>query len=157
MARSWSDEDRQVVLDLAAANTPASEIAEHFDVSRNAILGLIHRMRQRSGEMKVPRKAPKRRARKTARRAPRPITPIPKPLSCRAPTHSYPPALEQSPTLLIERKPNQCAWPLWRDDAPRASLDRGQICGAPVAYIDGARQPYCAHHCAIAFRSGVAA
>lgn len=51
---------------------------------------------------------------------------------------------------LIDRKPNQCAWPLWDDDTPIAAR---MVCGCTVTdRADGKRSPYCAHHHARAFR-----
>lgn len=67
----------------------------------------------------------------------KPITPPRESLAAKqALTTSEPDMLE---VPFLDRRPNQCAWPLWEDgDSHR------NCCGNPVD--PGARQPYCAHH-----------
>jgi GcrA cell cycle regulator len=143
MASSWTPERIERLLALAEEGLSAEGIAERLGgVSRNAVVGKLHRLGKKlgllNGNPKVPRSkymAP----RKAKPRAPRPRITKPRIV------HNSPPPLQVTvptgagvPFLEIER--HQCRWPLWGDDHPPTEDKR--YCGSPTAE----ESSYCAWH-----------
>lgn len=133
--RLWSSEDKTRVVYLFTNGHSASQIADEYGVSRNAVLGLVHRVRN-AGEVKV-RGKPKRKKR---RALPQHIVrkgPIP-----RSPT--------EQPVSFLDRARDRCCFPLWDDNAPRGEVADGLVCGAPLTDRSLVAPAYCKHHSKIA-------
>lgn len=151
MGRGWSASDEKRVIELFNARTPASRIGDEFGVSRNAILGLIHRLRERHGEAVVMRQKLKRSCKPARAKVPRkrktrtePPAALLKRADLRA--KALTPSPVQDPVFFIERQPHQCAWPLWADDADARQIDPGMVCGGPVHSAGDRVSSYCTHH-----------
>ena len=136
-ARKWTAEDKTRVLFLFNSGHSASEVAREYGVSRNAILGLVHRARHQKNAPVRSRSRSRRKVRREEghRRKPRQLKP--RPIS-----H----APDENPVPFLERADNQCCYPLWEDDAPPEKLSEGMVCGAPVCRKHSAQPAYCAHH-----------
>jgi GcrA cell cycle regulator len=112
----WSEERVEMLKSLWSQGRTASQIAEELgDVSRNAVIGKVHRLGLKS------RPSPIRREHA------RPAAPPPSPVAAR----------------LKRVSDRECHWPIGHPREPGF-----HFCGAP-AELD---RPYCAAHCAIAYR-----
>lgn len=110
----WNEDRVELLKSLWSKGRTASQIAEELgDITRNAVIGKVHRLGLKS------RPSPIRRDRI--------MVPPPKPV-------------ESRPKRVSER---ECHWPIGH---PRES--GFHFCGAPAEQD----RPYCAAHCAIAYR-----
>jgi len=117
----------------------AKEIAEAVGLSRTAVEQRIHKLRDL---LKLQRRRPARgaanvadaltgpRARKEDEREP-PAQPAP-------PAQPEPEAPPADPVTLLERRENQCCWPVGEPDGPDTLM-----CGHPVEELG---KPYCEAH-----------
>ena len=147
----WTELRIAVLKELWASGASASQIAAELgEVSRNSVLGKVHRL-------KLPKRvqAYQPRADKTPRvhkrQRFREVPPMPdeqhnqhvKDFIAHAPLLQAAPyiiALDDKCTLM-ELAPDKCRWPLWSDAQPERLY-----CGAPT---DGV---YCGHHTRLAWR-----
>ena len=136
-ARKWTSEDRLRVVFLFNNGHSASQVAKEYGVSRNSVLGVVHRARQTS-DTPIRSRRLTRRARKSAKvRISPPKQHKPRPI-----VH----AADENPVPFLERADNQCAYPLWPDDAPRHDVCDGMVCGAPVDRSSRYGPAYCSFH-----------
>lgn len=144
--RKWTTEEREQIVAAFDAGEMASAIAQRFGVSRNAVIGVIHRERRRRGPQPGDRRRklrsgpPKRTVKATGTGRARPLAPVVRPLREAA----APPPQARFLTL-AEVEAGQCRFPVTPHDAPPAAH---RFCGAPAP--DGR---YCRHHGQIAFLS----
>lgn len=150
-------------LDGASTSTVANEICATFGVyvTRNAVIGVIHRMGiKRSKSVAI---AP--REKKAAAPKPKPELRrrwMPKPAAGSMPTK---PALAPAPKPVVEaRLPatggvpfiehqfGQCIFPLWGEEAGLDIRDK-KVCGDSVVPTGGKEPacPYCARHAQLCF------
>jgi len=156
----WTDEQRKAIaMAYYTDGESASAIAARYGVSRNAIIGLAHRVRARSGGLtrklayavapQQPKQARAAKADRPRKQSPRtwhmqacalakarpvpaePVSP-PQPLA----------AARSIPQSLLGA--DECKFPVTPHDAPRAAH---LFCGLPA---EGG--PYCPHHAEIAYR-----
>lgn len=146
--RGWSEERTQALRSLYAEGLSAAQIARRLGgVTRNAVLGKLHRM----GLLR--RLAPS--APKTVQPKREPRLRYHKPATiiiARAGASDHTPGAERAPMVVgpdtppstakpwVEREAGQCRWPFRTSDGETFS------CCAPVAR-DGA--PYCTDHAAV--------
>lgn len=150
----WHNDELQLLEKLWNDNHSASAIAGKMPGrSRNAILGRVHRlglqMRANKHNTAV------YRTNSVGPRKPRPARPPREPVIKRELAAKYSEGKSIShdavwqpiegvlPVTIIDRRRNQCAWPL---DIPH---ETGQwpVCGAPVH----PERSYCASHCLVAY------
>jgi len=113
----WSEERVEMLKRLWLQGRTASQIAEELgDVTRNAVIGKVHRLGLKS------RPSPIRREQQR-----RPAAPAPSPVAAR-------------PRRVSDR---ECHWPIGHPREPGF-----HFCGAPAE----PDRPYCAAHCALAYR-----
>lgn len=129
-ARKWTLEDRQRVVFLFNNGHSASKVAKEYGVSRNSILGVVNRERQKTNAPVRSRRLRKVRLNPPRKHNPRPIVHAP----------------DESPVPFLERTDNQCAFPLWADDTPRHDVCDGMVCGAPVDRTSRDSPAYCSFH-----------
>lgn len=133
---SWSDEEVEQIKAWWAAGVSAGEIAKRLDgKTRSAVLGKLHRIGvpQRVQNLsRVPKSKPKKRKLvvKKTRQNPRP-----KPKTQRAFLWDQEP-VSSNPVTLLDRRPDQCAWPISKEGEPF------MMCGGPKA----PGSSYCRHH-----------
>lgn len=142
-ARKWTAEEKLRVVFLFNNGHSASQIAREYGVSRNAILGLVHRARHQTSGAVRSRSRSRRRDRRDTGRKTKPRQLKPRPIS-----H----APDEDPVPFLERADTQCVYPLWQDDAPPEKLFEGLVCGAPVRRTRMTQPAYCAHHQAVCGR-----
>lgn len=142
--KGWTAKDIKTVRERWDAGYSYGQIAEMFEgKSRNAVAGLIRRVRERDARPKRlgtdgsvksflprPETAPKK--------AMKPVKIKPAPL---------PPDLACDPVSLLERKMDQCAYPLDADGSAGPDM---QCCGRPVEF----GYSWCLHHRQIVFAVG---
>lgn len=157
---SWSDERVELLKKLWADGLSASQIAgELGGVTRNAVIGKVHRLGL-SGRAKSPSaSAPRPAVRKPAASAPRHPT-APRPASRGNTALATAPAAEARPApkplpqddvvvpmsprvTIMELRESMCRWPL---GDPTTSEFR--FCGASC----GIGTPYCTYHARIAYQ-----
>jgi len=146
---SWTDERVALLTKLWADGLSASQIAAELGgITRNAVIGKVHRLGL-SGRAKSPSASPRPRKPRTSghmMRVSRPsirgntalaydYAPEPEPELIEIP-------LEQRKTLL-QLNEATCHWPVGDPGSPDFFF-----CGGPS--VDG--QPYCTHHCRMAFQ-----
>lgn len=113
----WKKERVQIVQDLADKDLSASQIGKLLDVSRNAVIGLCHRMDIRlSGKTGAPATARKAPTRKAAVKKPKPKLAAKKIRveTVKSPPPSPPPSIPPKlsfPLPLFELAEHQCRWP----------------------------------------------
>lgn len=131
----WQAADHAVIGMMLANKMSARQIAEHFDVTRNAVIGVVHRSKALSaiGFAQVFRGVPK-----VLVVAPKPHVSKPKP----APVKVLPPRF----IPLMELKRGECKWPV--NDAARGETHL--FCGNP-AELD---KPYCRIHAPLGLGKG---
>lgn len=145
----WPAEQIATLTELWATGKRAAEIAAIMKISKNAVLGKVHRLKLPSRPDPIIRKTPRISAPKPARPRPSapsaPKKPAPAPRAPgRVPANSTPVPSEFKPldgigVLFGTAKNSQCAAPLWDDSTPR---DQRRVCGLPV----GTQGAYCTHH-----------
>jgi Uncharacterized protein conserved in bacteria len=157
---TWTDERVELLKKLWADGLSASQIASELgNVTRNAVIGKVHRLGL-SGRAKDKVAAPAaQRPRKAARppSAPAPIVPQNRNNVVIAPI-SRPPAAEEEPVTMAEDdvaipmservtimdlRESMCRWPMGDPTKPEF-----RFCGARS--VTGL--PYCAHHARIAYQ-----
>jgi GcrA cell cycle regulator len=141
----WTDARTERLKALWADGRPASEIASLLgEVTRNAVIGKVHRLglagRKTTSRKPAPRRTSPRRA-KSGRVEPRlPATRIVRPAAPLQPPPPPPAAALMLP--LRQLRAGQCRWPI--GDPLEAGFG---FCGCRKA----PGVPYCAHHAAIAY------
>ena len=139
-ATSWTDERVQTLARLWRDGLSASQIAAMLAVTRNAVIGKVHRLglsgRAKPSAPGAPRKSGRQRSRRTARRQLR----IPPALSLSA--CGTGPAPSDGTATVVSIRHGQCRWPLGEPGAADFAL-----CGRPAV-----RGAYCAAHAEIAYR-----
>lgn len=137
--RAWSQRDHDFLLHLAAAGSTAREIANRmterlgFPVSRNAVIGRLHRAGIRLGkQVDVAPSAPRVRRAK----------PKPAPQPKAAPKPVIQPAVKRrcdgvATVALLDLQPHHCKWPVGDPGAPGFGF-----CGDTRVEDT----PYCAGH-----------
>lgn len=143
----WTDARIDILKTLWVQGMSASRIAAELgEVSRNSVLGKVHRLKlAKRIQIAQPRAKPKPRVHKRQRfRDVMPMKPLFEEL------RDNPPQVDDSqlatelfmqPCTLLELSDKRCHWPLWTDAKPERLY-----CGAPT---DGV---YCGHHTRIAWR-----
>lgn len=139
----WTDERIDTLKKLYAENFSAGEIAAVFGgITRNAVIGKLHRLGIRRGIKKHPNSVVGWRKRRvpTLRAAPKPqprpdIAP-----ACEA--ADLPPDHSPCAVTFAELAEQHCRWPIGDPQSPDF-----RFCGAPK--IDDA--PYCARHARLAY------
>lgn len=149
---AWTEKRVERLKTLWAEGLSASHIAAELEVSRNAIIGKVHRLglSGRANQPPVSTSAP-HLTRVQARRLPRPkIDPVTTPFACGslavalAPGHATEPEIDLAETAevvpmaryltLHELDARSCRWPIGDPTSPDF-----RFCGAPTA----SGQPYC--------------
>lgn len=167
--RPWAamdQEDRLAAIHAAivAGAGSAAEIAEMVGTGRNSVIGMCHRHGialpgsriyggKKGGAKSVAVSRPvvklnktRRGKKKVGQKAPRPAAPIPEASSVvTEPVIVAPePAVAVSGVELLDRRRDQCSWPLWHPGD-----DHRRVCGRPVAGGAGfAGRLWCADHVA---------
>jgi GcrA cell cycle regulator len=135
----WSDDQFQTLKGLVDQGLTARQIGNELGVTRNAIIGKVHRgglafSRSQDVEQKTPRK--RRRWRPPAAKI---VTD--KKAPPRATERLKEPESTAKAVTLYELTAQHCRWPV-------GSVDRMLYCGADQV----AGRPYCARHCALAYQ-----
>lgn len=147
----WTDEQRQAIADAFLKDgESASVIGKRYGVSRNAILGLVHRYKSAHGiggktRAAAPRSvAAKQPVSRPASRGTRPshIPPIPR--KTRLPQIDRCTPAPARLVAIADLKSGECRFPVTPHDAPR---DGHLFCGLGVAEQGGS---YCAAHVRLA-------
>lgn len=160
---TWSDERVELLKRLWAEGLSASQIAASMGgVTRNAVIGKVHRLGL-SGRAKAaaspaakPRKAPPPRPAPTVLRSPAPVVRGNTALA-QAIEPDIEPFITEAPVVapvdvvvpiservtIMELRESMCRWPL--GDPTSADF---RFCGSRT--VTGL--PYCAHHCSIAYQ-----
>lgn len=137
--RAWSQRDHEALLKLAGSGCTASEIANRmterlgFPVSRNAVIGRLHRAGLPLGKRgDVPPSVPQAR----------PARPKPAPKPKAAPKPVVQPVVKRrcddvATVALLDLQPHHCKWPVGDPGAPGFGF-----CGD--ARVEDT--PYCAGH-----------
>jgi len=114
----WSEERVEMLKSLWSKGRTASQIAEELgDVTRNAVIGKVHRLGLKSRPSPIHRERERKRG----------FAPAPNAVDVRS-------------RRVSER---ECHWPIGNPREPGF-----HFCGAPAE----ADRPYCAAHCAVAYR-----
>lgn len=153
----WTDERVERLKALWAEGLSCSQIAAALGgVSRNGVIGKIHRLGLHKGTSNIPRtprvakpKAPKEPRLKIVK----PVKPERarvadgslEPLVIPTPVEDTDIPMEQRRTL-VQLTDETCRWPVGLPGA-----DDFFFCGAPAATRNGERAPYCDGHCRRAF------
>lgn len=157
----WTEERVELLKRLWAEGLSASQIAGQMGgVTRNAVIGKVHRLglsgRTKSGAAPSPQPRP----RKAARSPSHPLTHRPAAAGNAAPAFMPAPQAEPEPerdialdddvvipmserVTIMELRDTMCRWPMGDPTTPEF-----RFCGAKAA----ASLPYCAHHCRIAYQ-----
>jgi GcrA cell cycle regulator len=152
----WTEERITLLKSRWAAGASCSQIAAELgDVSRNAVIGKIHRLGL-SGPSRPEKERPARQARPQARRGPerkpaRPTRPLVPPELYRPLSDRDLAAPNMRPCSLLELMESMCRFPIGVPGAPDF-----RFCGANAALrLDHYRRPrflpYCAFHTRIAY------
>jgi GcrA cell cycle regulator len=151
---AWTDAAVKKLMALWSDGLSASECGKRIGVSRNSVIGKVHRLGL-SGKYRRPRKrAPRMRARPNVKKRSPPVganfltsppeMPKMRPDLCK----SYAPPLPEEPRRgnfdLLELKLGQCRY-------PEGSAVPFRFCGAPIA--DG--YPYCLEHAELCYNKPV--
>lgn len=140
----WGDTRERELRAYRAEGKSCGEIAriftdEGFPVSRNAVIGKLHRLkidapknRQYAARLKNPPRPPKAQGPSL----PQPVTPRPSP-AVQLPSHPAPTPPTGPGVTITDLGPRDCRWPV-TDSSPFL------CCAAPI--VMGARAPYCAFH-----------
>jgi GcrA cell cycle regulator len=156
---TWTDERVELLKKLWADGLSASQIAgELGNVTRNAVIGKVHRLGLSGRAKDKPASAAPQRPRKTVRApsAPAPIAPQPHINVVSAPIPLQP-VMEESEVLaeddmavpmservtIMDLRESMCRWPMGDPTKPEF-----RFCGARS--ITGL--PYCTHHARIAYQ-----
>lgn len=147
---SWTDERKAAVRVLHNLGTPTEDIGQRFGVTKNAIIGLLHRMGFSTPKAKPAGDTPRRPPRPAQPALP-PAEPVPAETGPSAPTE-----IEEEDEAIAEddggeirqrvpaAAPEGCKWPMW----PHADRPNHVYCNkAPAAF----GVPYCAGHMAMAY------
>lgn len=138
---TWTAERRAVVREMWAKGLSAGQIAVRIGgVSRNAVIGIIHRMGL-SGRVTTSRLTQSRAATRQRRKREGRILARPKSFSERIMMAPLPPdePPSHSTVHLLERRDDQCCWIIGE------AIDQ-MMCGAPA--IPGLRPAWCSYHAA---------
>lgn len=141
---TWTRERTEILKKLWAEGLSASQIANRLGgVTRNAVIGRVHRIGL-PGRAKSTR--PKSRKRKRHHSPPSQPMPVPSGQSTAgAPSKkSYTTWRRNEAVTLIELKPHHCRWPVGE-----MTGERQKFCGQQSE----AGAPYCGHHDSIAYES----
>jgi hypothetical protein len=134
----WQADDHTVIGTMLAKKMSARQIAEHFDVTRNSVIGVVHRSKALSAIGFAHKFGGWRKATLT----PRTIRPkrvaVPKPELIEV----IPPRF----ITLMELKRGECKWPV--NDAARGELHL--FCGTPAE----PDKPYCCTHAPLGLGKG---
>jgi hypothetical protein len=145
---AWSNELRETAVRLWLEGRSAAFIAGELGptVTRNAVVGLMHRSGIRSPKSNPQSPVGDRSPRHNYPRVLRPIVPRLK-RPTRLPRLSPQPdsAIESKPVALMDASVGECRWPL--NDSN--NLDEFRFCGGPVWL----RSSYCAGHLLMAYRT----
>ncbi len=144
----WSPEARQKVYELWMKGYSASQIAPRFNVTRNAIIGVIHRAGWNRGVVHRPRPKPGPGSNGGKPKA----RPVPGQHVAHQMMHRIKdrttgsrvcgeavPALHSRPCTIDKLAPGRCRFPLWNHEVTPNGID-DRYCGASA---DGT---YCEHH-----------
>lgn len=144
--RGWSDAAVEILTALwREGDLSAAEIARRLDVTRNAVLGKIHRLGL--SEPRSPGGAPRPARPSRTPRPQRPARPSAPPARARPPAR--PAAVDVGPGLVAsfeDLPPHACRWPLGEPKSPAF-----RFCGRPAG-----DRPYCPPHWSLAHRPDVA-
>lgn len=142
----WSDAAVETLITLwRAGDLSAADIARRLGVTRNAVLGKIHRLGL--SEPRSPGGAPRQARPSWTSRPQSPKRRAPPPARARPPAR--PAAVDVGPGLverLEDLPPHACRWPLGEPKSPGF-----RFCGRPAG-----ERPYCPAHWALAHRPDAA-
>lgn len=150
---SWTDEEIDLLAKLWAKGWTASQIARELGrVSRNSVIGKVHRLglsgnnRELSDHdlNKAKRKALARAQQRSIKQARAANKAAKKPRRRGGKIPPPPMEISTNGTSLYERKPDQCCWPLETRDETT-----WRYCGAVV---EGEGASYCQYHAMIMYR-----
>jgi GcrA cell cycle regulator len=161
---TWTDERVELLKRLWAEGLSASQIAAELGgVTRNAVIGKVHRLglsgREKPNAPGVAK--PRRTVSAPARPTPRPMpmfrgnaalalapdAPVaPKPMTLPQPSPVSAPVIEfvGAPVTIMDLREGMCRWPM---GDPSSSEFR--FCGCRTADVGS---PYCSHHATIAYQ-----
>ena len=162
-AVDWTPERTKILIALWEEGLPTSEIGRRLDVTKNSVVGKVHRLglkkraspirAQGSKAAKAPAKAKETAPAKAKTAAPAsasasaktaPVAkaaPAPKPIS--APIKAVAPVRDKSEVIRLDTLNNSmCSWPEGEPGTPEF-----HFCGEPSL----SDKPYCAPHCARAY------
>jgi GcrA cell cycle regulator len=146
---SWTAERVELLRSLWSEGRSASVIAARLgSVTRNAVIGKVHRLRLSGHGTPSRRSAPSRRKRSAYRANARPIRKSPAlPAASRPSREAALELLGPAPAIPVTAATltaELCRWP--EGDPKQAGF---HFCGRPKAGVPG---PYCGAHAAIAYR-----
>lgn len=147
----WTDERVATLRECWAEGLSAREIADRLGgVTRNGVLGKLHRagLCSHSGQAKsLAAKMQAKRRKIKAAAEPKPVAapaPKPAPPPTPAPVIAAPPEPDVARVAsVLDLEHNHCRWPV--GDPLQG------FCGLPRAEIGGKLKPYCADHCCRAY------
>jgi GcrA cell cycle regulator len=141
---AWTEERKDALKKLWADGLSASQIGDELGVTRNAVIGLVHRMglpKRRENVAPAKNRVPSQRQRSARPRfnfvPPKAYEPVDK----RAVVAAIVPPVEP-PLSVFNLTAATCRWPVGDPQEPGF-----RFCGHPP----GAGKPYCAAHCAMAY------
>jgi GcrA cell cycle regulator len=136
MAWRWSDEEKRLVAKSWRQGLSASQITQLVGNTRNAIIGLIHRLGlSRPREPRQDRPKPSKPSKPQPLRAAQAVYLNGAPTAPPMPAEDRPPPPIHKPVSLMGLKQGMCKWPVTAGPPHR-------FCGAPVD--EG--YPYCGQH-----------
>lgn len=168
LPKNWteltSEQKLDVMKDVSHADSTAAQIAEmvrrqyDYDISRNVVIGAVHR-----AGLSLPGFLPKSFARSAPRRTPRPRRSSTQPSQAkRRPSKTgdrLPPmkvetelkAPKSDPVAFIDLEDRHCKWPVAGEPGPNM-----KCCGAPTVLVgnNGLRHSYCKFHKALGTGAG---
>ena len=159
MASEWTPERLARAKALYLKGRTAAQIAASLGgVTRNAVIGIVHRKKWNEGKRPNPPAAPKlmppKRAERLVAAQLKPVGGrgfVSAPVRPRGPSRPVtlpPPAKSKAPVHQAELKVGQCRFPLWPHFGPKPAPADRFYCGAPVQ-ADGSS--WCADCAAIVF------
>jgi hypothetical protein len=133
MNENWTDEKKQKLLDLWAEGKTGAQVANELGVSRNSVLGQLHRMGIKRGRVKAkdtliaaPKLSPVPPPERRYALPPKPA-PQPKP-DVRPIAQGWPKPVTPTAVRFLDRGRMQCAMIL----DSNTTIENRMVCGAPV-------------------------
>lgn len=147
MAVDWTPERINTLIALWEEGLPTSEIGRRLDVTKNAVVGKVHRLGlpKRNSPIKGAQTQQAAKPAPASAPAPTPVEKAEEPVAevAAAPAPKKAPAKPKKDVIHMENlRPGMCCWP---EGEP--GKDDFHFCGQPSV----PEKPYCAEHCERAY------